>query len=192
MITDAQMKKIDNYAKEIYKTFNDTHNMSGHINLVLKNVELIAKKERADIGICRAAALLHDIGQVHGHERHEKRSADMATEFLNTIGLDKDTIRETVHCIEAHGSNWEKERSIEAKVVSDADKLEVLGCWGIIRVFEHALRIKNGINDALAFTEKITESAYNSLNTKIAKDLAKPLYENSREFFKLLKKQRGF
>lgn len=190
------MKKIEEYVSGIYKdfekSFNDTHDMPGHVDLVLKNAENIAKGEGADVSICKAAVLLHDIGQVQGHKDHEKRSAEMAIMFLKGIGVDENTVSRIVHCIEAHSSGWTKERSLEAKVVSEADKLECLGSWGFVRVFENRLKQDKSINEALSTAEKVTESAYGRMDTGTAKKLAKPLYESNREFFRLLKKQRGF
>jgi HD superfamily phosphodiesterase len=188
------MKKIEEFAMKKYAGFSDTHNMKGHIDIVVKNVELIAQKEGGDIGICKAAALLHDVGYVQDHKEHAKYSAIMTGEFLRGLGLDEGTVERVIACVEYHGwRDFNERATLEAKIVGDADRLELFGPWGIIRVFEDNLtNIKMSINEALAHTEDLTEKAFKSLHTKTAKEMARPLYENSREFFRLLKRQRGF
>lgn len=194
MITDEQMKKIEEYAAEKYAGFNDAHNMQGHINLVLKNAKLLVGKEGGDFRICKAAVLLHDIGYVHSDREHAKYSAKMAKGFLKTLGMDKETVERIITCIRYHGWKFRKERTtLEAKIVGDADRVEAFGPWGLARKFGDDLTSrKMGINETLADAENFTEKAFKSMHTKTGKEMAKPLYENSRGFFRLLKKQRGF
>jgi len=75
----------------------------------------LASELGADIGICKKAGLLHDIGKAVDHEisgHHSKIGGDIARKF----GLTK----EVVHAIEAHHGNPEPE-SLEAKIVQVAN-----------------------------------------------------------------------
>jgi uncharacterized protein len=194
VITGAQMKKIEEFARKKYENFSGVHNMRGHINLVLRNAEILAKKEGGDLRICKAAILLHDVGYVYSDREHAKYSARMAGAFLRNLGMDKGTVERIITCIKYHGWKFKKERTtLEAKIVGDADRMEVFGPWGLGRVFEDDLtKRKFGINETLARAEEFTEKAFRSMHTKTGKKLARPLYEYSREFFRLLKRQRGF
>jgi uncharacterized protein len=194
MIDRPQMKRIEEYAKKKYAGFSDVHDMQGHIYPVLRNAKIMARKEGGDFRICKAAVLLHDIGYVHSDKYHAKYSARMARTLLKTIGVDKGTAERVIACIRYHGWKFKKERTtLEAKIVGDADRVEVFGPWGLGRVFEDDLtKRKFGINETLARAEKFTEKAFRSMHTKTGKKLARPLYEYSMGFFKLLKKQRGF
>lgn len=106
-------------------------------NLALK----IGRKEKADLGILEIAALLHDICKsdelrCKGNFCHAEKGAELAKEILKKYGVDEDTIRRVAHCIVAHRyRNNHKPETIEAKVLSDADKLDAIGAVGIARDF---------------------------------------------------------
>ncbi|MFH1218353.1 MAG: ribonuclease Y [Candidatus Peregrinibacteria bacterium] len=75
----------------------------------------LASEIGANIAVCKAAGLLHDIGKAVDHEipgHHAKIGADIARKF----GLSK----EIVHAIEAHHGNPEPE-TLEAQLVQAAN-----------------------------------------------------------------------
>jgi uncharacterized protein len=115
-----------------------------HVLRVYRMAERLAEAEHADLEIVRAAALLHDAeGTMPGAEsrtNHHHASAEFAAEILRREGWDPERIAAVQHCIRAHRyrDRSEPPRTIEAKVLFDADKLDVLGAIGVARVVAYA------------------------------------------------------
>jgi len=112
-----------------------------HTERVLNLALHIGEKEGADLEIITLSALLHDIARKEQDESkgkicHAQRGAELAKDILKEKGMDEDKINRVIHCIEAHRfRNGCIPESIEAKVLSDADKLDAIGAIGIGRAF---------------------------------------------------------
>jgi len=117
-----------------------------HVLRVLQMAERIGKQLGADPHVLRAAALLHDAAGAHpGGEgergAHEQTSADFARNVLQEKGWSADRVEAVVHCILAHRyRNQVQPDTLEAKILFDADKLDVLGAFGIARTIGYALQ----------------------------------------------------
>jgi uncharacterized protein len=104
----------------------------------------LGKAEGADLEIVWAAALLHDVqGTTPGAKDrtdHHLASAQYAEEILSSYGWTIDRVRAIQHAIRAHRfrDTGESPQTIEAKVVFDADKLDVLGAIGVARAISYA------------------------------------------------------
>jgi uncharacterized protein len=130
-------------AKQWYQNTDVVHDFS-HIERVYRMAERLAKEEGADLEIVRAAALLHDAdGTTPGSEsrvEHHLRSAEIAGKVLTSEGWPAERIAAVQHCIRAHRFRDDREppATIEAKCLFDADKLDVLGAIGAVRVTVYA------------------------------------------------------
>ena len=117
-----------------------------HVLRVLHMAERIGAELGADLEILRAAALLHDAagaapGAGGGRQTHEQASADLAAEVLRREGWPEDRIQRVAHCIRAHRyRSVEAPGTAEAKILYDADKLDVLGAFGVARTIGYALQ----------------------------------------------------
>jgi uncharacterized protein len=114
-----------------------------HVERVYHMAERLAIAEGADLEIVRAAALLHDAeGTTPGHESratHHQASAEFAMEILTAESWPMERIAAVQHCIRAHRfRTGETPETIEAKILFDADKLDVLGAVGAARVIGYA------------------------------------------------------
>jgi uncharacterized protein len=114
-----------------------------HVLRVYRMAERLAEAEGADVDIVRAAALLHDAeGAAPGHESradHHHASAEFAAQVLAEEGWEAERIAAVQHCIRAHRYRGdEKPESLEAKILFDADKLDVLGAIGAARAIGYA------------------------------------------------------
>jgi uncharacterized protein len=115
-----------------------------HILRVYRMAERLGRAEGADLQIVRAAALLHDAEgsapESEGRKEHHERSALFAAEVLREEGWDAERILQVQHCIRAHRfrSGGEKPHTVEAMVLFDADKLDVLGAVGAVRTVVYA------------------------------------------------------
>jgi uncharacterized protein len=117
-----------------------------HVLRVYRVAERLATAEGADLEIVRAAAWLHDSrGSAPGGEgteraEHHIASADFAGKVLVAKHWPEDKILAVQHCIRAHRfrSQDEAPQTLEAQVLFDADKLDVLGAIGAARTIAYA------------------------------------------------------
>lgn len=136
------MPTIDQ-ARGWYTDADPVHDF-GHILRVYHMAERLAAVEGGDLDIIHAAALLHDAdGSSPGTETrasHHHRSAEFAAQILAQEEWPQEKILAVQHCIRAHRfrSDGEAPQTIEAKIIYDADKLDVLGAVGAARTLVYA------------------------------------------------------
>lgn len=133
-------------ARAWYPEVDPVHGFD-HIERVHRMAEKLARLEGADMEIVHAAALLHDSrgSDPNSGERlsHHEASALFAEQVLREEGWPEERIRSVQHCIRAHRYRGEQEnepQTIEAKVLFDADKLDVLGAIGVARTIGYAVQ----------------------------------------------------
>lgn len=130
-------------ARKWYEEQDSVHGFD-HVLRVLRLVEMIAPELGADAEILHAAALLHDSADAapgDGTDRasHELSSADFARRVLLDEGWSEERIEAVQHCIRAHRfRSSEAPQTLEAKILFDADKLDVVGAFGVARTLGFA------------------------------------------------------
>ncbi len=137
MLNNSIIQKLKNKSKKFHSL---SHHDKFHTKRVYNMGVRIAKKEKADLEVVRAAALLHDIARAMEDEGkiadHATEGARMAKNILEEAGFPKEKIPQVIHCIEAHRfRKGMKGKSLEAKILQDADRLDIIGAIGIARVF---------------------------------------------------------
>jgi len=130
-------------AKTWYRSNNAVHDFD-HVLRVYHLAEHLAAAEGADLEIVRAAALLHDAQSASGDENarlaHHQAAAQFAGEVLSGEGWREERIRAVQECILTHRfRTGEAPRSLEAKVLFDADKLDAIGAIGTARALAYAV-----------------------------------------------------
>jgi len=136
------MPTIDQ-ARAWYADADPIHDFE-HILRVLALAERLANAEGADLEIVRAAVLLHDAADAApdneaGRLTHHEDAASFAKKILREEGWGEDRIEAVLHCIRAHRfRGGEVPRTLEAHIMFDADKLDVLGAIGVARTFGYA------------------------------------------------------
>lgn len=139
-LDEKLIARIEAVARTFFRGARGSHDWD-HTERVLLLALRIGKKEKADLKVLRLAALLHDIGRAEedrtdGRVCHSRRGADLAREILARHGVDRWTAARVVHCIRAHRFRRKAvPRTLEAKVLYDADKLDSIGAVGIGRAF---------------------------------------------------------
>lgn len=135
MKQQEQLKAMEQYAKRVLDSDTSGHDWS-HIERVVNTTKTIAKAEGADLFICEAAALLHDVID----DKIVQDSADALKElkkFLTSIEVTPVQIEAIVSIITRMSFKNHQEKqdlSLEGKVVQDADRLDAIGAIGIARV----------------------------------------------------------
>jgi uncharacterized protein len=108
-----------------------------HVNRVYQLAQYIAEQEDANQFVVGLAALMHDLGRTAPQDsvtHHADLSVALASELLNIYQVPYDIQEAVLHAIIAHSFSRNIEpRTLEARVVRDADRLDGLGAIGIIR-----------------------------------------------------------
>ncbi|MFH0986676.1 MAG: HD domain-containing protein [Candidatus Micrarchaeota archaeon] len=141
MICASKIEKVRSIVEK-EAGYQGDHGYS-HIMRVYENAMEIAENEKCDKEIVALAALLHDIKEGKGHAYHHIASAKRAREILGDLNYSDDTVEAVCHAVEAHSFSKPPEpKTVEAKIIQDADRLDALGAIGIARCFSYGGRIK--------------------------------------------------
>jgi len=129
---------------------------------------LLADHPEADPMVVQAAAYLHDL--VNLPKNHPDRTqasvqaAALAREQLAAQGFDPQRLDAVAHAIEAHSYSANiAPRTIEAKIVQDADRMDALGAVGLARLFYIAGRMGSALahpTDPLADRRALDDRHY--------------------------------
>ena len=115
-----------------------------HVYRVLNNAIEIAKgEENANMEVLMVAALLHDIGRADEKADpkadHAVTGGDRACQVLIEAGYDHAFAEHVRQCIRTHRFRRnDPPATIEAKILFDADKLDVCGAIGIARTLMYS------------------------------------------------------
>lgn len=131
----SEFKKLEDYMLVCMK---DSAHDKEHVYRVLYTALDIAQYEEADKDVLIAACLLHDIGRQEQFADprlcHAAVGARKARAFLLKNGYGEEFADHVAECVKAHRYRTGiVPQSIEAKVLFDADKLDVTGAIGIAR-----------------------------------------------------------
>jgi len=135
------MKVIDSLKNVVKKRLeNDSAHDFEHTMRVYKNAQKICKKEKANEKLVLSAALLHDIVSYPKSDKRSKissiESAKKSKKILEKLDFTKKEITIISDAIKDHSFSQNKiPKTIEGKILQDADRLDALGAIGIARVF---------------------------------------------------------
>lgn len=139
---------IENYMQSCMK---DSAHDKEHIYRVLYNALYIAKTEKnVDYDILICACLLHDIGRKEELENpnlcHAAVGSEKARSFLADNGYTEAFAIRVRDCILQHRYRKSNPpQSIEAKILFDADKIDVAGAVGIARTLIYKGQISESL-----------------------------------------------
>lgn len=118
-----------------------------HVYRVLYQALDIARHEGSvDLDVLIAACLLHDIGRKEQFENpalcHARVGSEKAYDYLLSIGFGEKRAAHVRECILTHRYRTDAPpESIEAKILFDADKLDVTGTIGIARTIMYKAQV---------------------------------------------------
>ena len=130
--------------------------------------------------ILKTSALLHDIARVKededdtGMTDHAILGAEMAGKILTNLGYTAEEIEKIKHCILTHRFRSGREpQTNEAKILFDADKLDILGAIGIARSFMIAGQYGEKMYSDVPIEEYVRENLVGGKLGSRIKDMSK-------------------
>jgi len=218
---EEKYQKLKEIAEKEMRDASPAHDINHVIRVYSLCLRLAEHESNVDLDVLKSAALLHDIARsredhVDPNIDHAVLGAEMSAKILKELAYPEEKIEHIKHCIVTHRFRGEnKPKTKEAKILSDADKLDVLGATGIARSFiitgdvgqkfysdapideyvrenmvggKHNGRIKDVSKHApnIEFETKF-KSIPNQLYTEHAKEIAKQRLEYMKHFFERLK-----
>ena len=200
---------IENY---MLSCMEDSSHGNDHIYRVLYQALEIAKtEENVDYDVLITACLLHDVGRKEQFADpkvcHAMAGAEKAHKFLIENGFDEGFAEKIRHCIQAHRYRESNQpQTLEAKILFDADKLDVVGAMGIARTLLYKGKmgeplyslsedgsVSDGTGDKkLSFFQEYKyklENLYSKFYTEKATQLAKQRQAAAADFYNALYKE---
>ena len=134
---DHVIDELRTYVKQKLEKEGSGHDWY-HIDRVVKQARSIAEEEGANLFICEVAALVHDLAddKIASSEEAGLEEVEQLLTPLNKADLEH--VLEIITTISFKGGNRPPVRSLEAKVVQDADRLDAIGAIGVARTFVYA------------------------------------------------------
>ncbi len=172
---------------------DDLHGFK-HVERVLNLSVRIGTALNANLLIIKIAALLHDVGRIYEKKNdtknHAEISAEMAELFFQktNFNITIDNIENILHCIRAHSfSNKIKPKTLEAKILSDADKLDALGAIGLYRTISFTVKNGGGIKQVIEHLDEKILKLDRLLFLDISKEMAKDRKRIISSFYSIIK-----
>ncbi|MCA0987723.1 HD domain-containing protein [Guptibacillus algicola] len=130
------IQELRRYVEQKLENEGSGHDWS-HIDRVTRLAIIIAEAEQANLFVCEAAALVHDL--VDDKLTCPEEGFKEVEKLLRHVEEnDRNHIIEIISTISFKGGKMPPVRSLEAKVVQDADRLDAIGAIGIARTFVYA------------------------------------------------------
>ena len=202
-MTTEIFKKLENYMLECMK---DSAHDKEHVYRVLYSALDIAEYEKdVDFDVLISACLLHDIAREEQNKNpslcHAEVGAEKAYGFLIENNFEIDFAEKVKHCIGTHRFRKNNiPESVEAKILFDADKIDVAGTLGIARtlVYQGAMceplysvksdgKVSDGSNDeSPSFFQEYKyklEKIYSRFYTERGKEIAEERRKTAVSFY---------
>lgn len=143
-----------------------------HAERLIHLVETLAEGQTYDREVVWLAAYLHDWG---GYQpwimpgiEHYDRSVEVVRGFLTERECPDDVMGRVLECIQFHHGGTE-DRSIESRLFTDADALDLLGVAGFARCFSMAHRNLQG---GIGLVRKYRDLSVSAISTDKGRELA--------------------
>jgi putative nucleotidyltransferase with HDIG domain len=141
----------------------------------------LAIDERADPEKCVIAALFHDVSHfVSGdYRKHGVRSAEIAREFMLKSGFLQDFVEEIAYAVQSHVGE-PSPRTIESKILQDADTLDRFGCvrillFGKTSKLSELTDLREKAQSSLRYIDRLEKGEFGPMWTKTGEERLKEL-----------------
>lgn len=172
------MNKIIEFSTQFYNSLNFAHNIE-HGKRVVKNAKLIAETEGGDMFLIEAGAWLHQF--------HDK--IDEVNNFIKNLDIDDEIKNKLYEIVKCRPEYINEDSLLESKIVYDADAIEVLSSYGMIREIICNAKCRNkewekSVEDTINVQKRFKAK----LQTETANKMLEKDFKVIEEFWKLYKK----
>ncbi len=180
---DSPIKQIESFVRQ------NTHSLShgfDHTRRVFNLCLFIGKKEEANLDVLLPAALLHDVGrdlEEHLGANSAESAEFLAKDFLKQINYPDHYTQVVFEVIKSHRTAVEQTPELlEARILSDADKLDSLGSVGVARIFTFGGSRGQDVIGTIPYLKQKVERLNKELFTKSARLLAEDKIKYTAQF----------
>src|SRR3989344_8840140 len=166
----SPIKQIESFVRQ------NTHSLShgfDHTRRVFNICLFLGKKEEANLDVLLPASLLHDVGrdlEEHLGANSAESAEFLAKDFLKQINYPGHYSKAIFDVIKSHRTAVEQTPELlEARILSDADKLDSVGGTGIARTFTFAGSRGKDVMATIPYLKQKTERLLSELFTKTAR-----------------------
>ena len=178
---DKKFNKVYNAVqKDFLRADLPAHNWE-HVYRDTLNAIVVGRIEKADMSIVLLAIVMHDIGFLYGGtgKTHATIGAEKLRTYLKKIKVSypSEVVNHIAACIRTHKGNMHNEfpKTLEAKIVADADLLEKFGPIGVYQYIRTWTEFKKSIEDTIKRKDVV-------MNLRLETKTGKKLAERGRKF----------
>ena len=177
------------YINNLFKKNADGHD-TDHSIRVYKNACKIAEGyPEADHMIVSLASLLHDVDD---HKLFNTENNMNARIFLRSQNVESDMVEficEVINGVSFSKNRGKQPKSIEGKIVQDADRLDAIGAVGIARTFAFGGRKGRSLESSVQHFSGKLLLLKDEMNTEEAKKIAEVRHTFMQEFLSELQEE---
>lgn len=142
-MTSKEKAAINAVARYVQKKFahEDTGHDWHHMRRVWRAAQYIGKQEKADMFVVELAALLHDIADAKFYHGDHHVGPRKARALLKTFHINQKAIDQVAYIVGnvsfGKSGRAKNMKTLEGKVVQDADRLDAVGAICVARIFTY-------------------------------------------------------
>lgn len=178
-----------NYIEYIFNHNVDGHDVNHFIRVYQNAMYIAGCYPDCDMMVIALSALLHDVDD---HKLFASENNANARHFLGTQRLEQEKIEQiccVINSVSFSKNRGKSPKSMEGKIVQDADRLDAIGAIGIARTFAFGGKCGRSIERSLQhFHEKLL-FIKNEMNTDEAKHIAKSRHAFMETFLEEINKE---
>ena len=177
------------YITELFSNNSDGHNLKHSLRVCKTAMGIAENYDDCNKEIVALAALLHDADD---HKLFDTKDNANARKFLAVNGVptdEADTICEVINSVSFSKNKWDVPKTVEGRIVQDADRLDALGAVGIARTFAYSGKNGRSLEDSIQHFHDKLLLLTEHLNTEEARKIGEERQKLMISFLEEFKKE---
>ena len=177
------------YIQDLFKNNSDGHDANHSIRVYQNALRIAEGYPNSNLAVVSLAALLHDVDD---HKLFHTENNENARIFMKSHQIESDTIEfvcEIINGVSFSKNKGNHPKSVEGKIVQDADRLDAIGAIGIARTFAYGGKNGRPLEASLQhFYDKLL-LIKDEMNTDEARSIAEIRHDYMIEFLNEMHKE---